>query len=63
MSAYIKLPLKPFTVPNFVVVNAPTTTDQSSHPLEMVDPETLERMCDAFRDAVFKKANKKRPKA
>lgn len=68
MKAKLELELRPFTVPNFVLVDPPikqegstVDSDATSYPLEAIDAETLDRMCDQFRDAVFKKAKKQQP--
>lgn len=67
MKAKIDVTLKPFTVPNFVLVEDPRPPDGTvereagSFPLEMVDPETLDRLCDDFKTAVFAKAKKSPP--
>jgi len=68
MKATIEIELHPFTVPNFVI-RKPRARRESeekdsssfSYALDELDANTLERMCDDFRDAVFKKAGKQRP--
>jgi hypothetical protein len=67
MEATFKVKLKPFTVPNYVLVDLPPGkredgfTEGPKYRLEDLDPVTLEAMCDEFRDAVFGKAKKSRP--
>jgi hypothetical protein len=64
----IKIKVKPFTVPNFVVrevVARPRQEgvkfDDSGIPLSDLDAYTLEEMCEEFTNAVFAKAGKQRP--
>ena len=65
MEVSINIKLRPFTVPNYVLV------EQKAHPkqdgfspdglkyhLSDLDSITLDRLCDEFRAAVFKKANR-----
>lgn len=58
----IKLKLKPFRVPNNVLVEQPPKPRQEgfqeypSIPLSELDNETLEEMCAEFRKGVFEKA-------
>lgn len=66
----LTLKLKPFSVPNFVIAEAPTKPRQegfvageNSYPLSEVEESELSDMCDIFRLEVFKKAGKKDPKA
>ena len=60
----IKLKLKPFQVPNFVVTEqAPGKREDGwkelpVFPLSAVDADTLGEMCDEFRAAIFSKAGK-----
>jgi hypothetical protein len=66
MKAKLELDVKPFMVPNFVTVQSPAPAesaeaDRASYPLSALDPNTLDRLCDEFRDAVFKKAGKQQP--
>jgi hypothetical protein len=62
MEAQISLKLKPFTVPNFVTVEPQPGKRQDgfkpalTYSLEALETETLERLCDEFVAAVFKKA-------
>lgn len=63
----MKIKLRPFTVPNFAIQVAGPVRRQDgfrespSYPLSEVDAETLARMCDDFRAAVFAKAGKPDP--
>ena len=63
----MKIELRPFTVPNFVIqVTAPRPKQEGmreapSYALEEVDADTLATMCSDFRAAVFAKAGKLDP--
>lgn len=60
----MKIQIKPFIVPNFVLMCDQQPMPQSvSFPLSNLDPEELSAMCDDFRAAVFAKAGKRDPKA
>jgi hypothetical protein len=67
MKATIEVKLKPFQVPNFVLTETAPKPRQEGiqeapkYALEELDAETLEKLCDEFTDAVFKKAGKRRP--
>lgn len=68
MEATIKLKLKPFNVPNFVVVadheqlhREEGMSVSRAFALSELDAVTLEKMCEEFTDAVFEKACKRRP--
>jgi hypothetical protein len=67
MGATMKIQLRGFTVPNFVLQVMPEGKRQDgwkeapSYPLSEVDAETLAAMCEEFREAVFAKAGKKDP--
>lgn len=68
MEATIKIEIKPFLVPNFVLTTGRKGDTSSlgdavdtTLPMSALDAETLERMCDDFRDSIFKKAGKSRP--
>lgn len=64
MKATLYVELKPFTVPNFVraVSNSLDADDETvAYPLSSLDASTLDRLCDQFRDEVFKKAGKQQP--
>jgi len=64
----MNLQLKPFQAPNFVIPILPPVARQqgisfeSGFPLSEVDAEELSKMCDDFRETIFKKAGKKDPK-
>lgn len=63
----MKIELKPFNIPNFVIPILPAGRRQDGFtpiegiPLSAVDAEELSDMCDAFRAEVFKKAGLKDP--
>lgn len=67
MEVTIKIKLKPFTVPNYVLVDLPPgkredgLQEPPKYRLEDLDPATLGAMCDEFREAVFTKAGIPRP--
>ena len=70
MQATIAVELEPFRVPNYVLRAAPplkrgvrdeNEQGPASYPLSDIDAETLGKMCDAFRDEVFRKAGKELP--
>lgn len=60
--ATIALTLKPFTVPNFVLVETPPGLRQDgahqlpSIPLRDLPRETLEQLCAQFRESIMQKA-------
>lgn len=64
----MKIKLRPFSIPNFVIQEMPPRTKQEgfsnapSYYLSEVDAETLSDMCDKFREEIFKKAQKEDPK-
>jgi hypothetical protein len=59
--------LRPFTVPNYVTQVTPARPRQEGfaespkYALAEIDAETLARLCDEFRRAVFEKAGKADP--
>lgn len=63
----IKVKLRPFTVPNFVLAETSTRPraeefgEPPSFPLADVDAEALEALCVQFRADIFKKAGKTDP--
>lgn len=62
MITTIELDVKLWVAPNFVLVKNPDLVAQDlSLPLSAIDAVTLERLCDQFRDEVFKKAGKPQP--
>ena len=62
-----KITLKPFSVPNFVLVEGKVKPrqegfqPQESYALKDLDSDTLGKLCDEFVISVFKKAGKDRP--
>lgn len=67
MSIEIRIQLKPFTVPNFVIAEGRINPRQEgfkklpSYPLSELSSETLDEMCAEFRRGVFAKAGKPLP--
>lgn len=67
MKATISIELQPFPVPNYVLtVATPRGREEGivetpKYPLSDLDPLTLDRMCDDFREEVFRKAGKSPP--
>ena len=65
----IRIKLKSFTVPNFVIaVGVPQERqegwqEEPKFSLSELEPEVLAEMCDDFRKAVFEKAGKADPSA
>ncbi len=59
MKVKIETELKPFTVPNYVIKKG---DHDSSYHLSELSAEDLEIMCDEFKQAVFEKAGKSRPR-
>jgi len=59
----VKVEIKPFTVPIFVMVDeAPGfILEDTGIPLSALDSSTLYKLCNDFRDEVFKKAGKEQP--
>lgn len=63
----IKIKLKPFTVPNYVIAEMPPRSKQEGfveNPkwhISEVSIEVLEQMCAEFREAVISKHNGGRP--
>lgn len=60
MKAKIDVELKPFLVPNFVILKS-VDRDSRSLALGDLDAVTLDKLCEEFTREVFKKANKQRP--
>ena len=58
MKVNITVNIKPFNVPNFVVSKESDTDGaaKESYPLHCLDIETIEKLCDDFKIAVFNKA-------
>lgn len=62
MKVTVNVEIEPFVTPNFVrLKGASIAAEATAVPLSALDSETLERMCEAFTDEVFKKARKERP--
>ena len=67
MDLEIKVKIKPFSVPNFVIEEAPAGKreegfrEAKSYPIGSVDAELLSALCDQFRRDVFAKAKKADP--
>ena len=62
MKVRVELDVNPFPVPESVKVNRPWDSGDSI-PLSDIDEWTLMKMCDEFRNEVFKKARKSQPPA
>lgn len=58
-----EIEIKPFTVPNFVILNGSKTLQclNPSIPIENLDVDVLSELCIEFRANVFKKCDKKDP--
>ena len=67
MKATLQVELQPFQTPNFVrAVAKPGKREDGiqeapSYPLSDLDPLTLDKLCNEFRDEVFRKAGKEQP--
>ncbi len=67
MKVTIEVDLQPFLVPNFVrPVEKPGKRDEGfaetvAYPLSDLDSNTLDRLCDQFRNEVFRRAGKEQP--
>jgi len=65
MKTKLEINLKPFKTPNFILEQKTggmqTDDNPRSFELKMFDARTLEKMCEEFTDAVFRKAGKRRP--
>lgn len=63
MEVSIKLKVKPFRVPNFVLADKESSdpSNDTKFALCDLDSMTLEKLCDEFIDEVFRKAKKERP--
>jgi len=68
MKVTMQVELKPFVTPNFVLaVVKPGRREDGlkevpSYPLSDLDTETLDKLCRDFRDEVFRKAGKPKPR-
>lgn len=67
MEVTLKVKIKPFAHPNFVVLEQSPKPRQeglinpSSIPLSELDSDVLSRLCNEFTASVFKKAGKQQP--
>lgn len=67
MKVTLQVEIKPFLTPNFVLAEqepvGPGERMQETvkYPLSYLNPETLDRLCDQFRDEIFMKAGKQQP--
>jgi hypothetical protein len=61
MKTSIEVELLPFLLPDEVTLKSEVGPDSRHFPLSAISASTLEAMCDAFRDGVFKTARKSRP--
>lgn len=67
MKINLQFEIKPFTTPNYVrrlrngSPGTLPTEDADGIPLSELDAQTLDRLCNQFRDDVFRKAGKTRP--
>lgn len=63
MESKLKLKLKPFTVPNFVLVeeNDAIPPGMSSIAISYLEPEALVALCEQFRRDVFDRAKLRDP--
>jgi hypothetical protein len=62
MKTTIEIEVKDFQVPSFAILkDAIGDEGATSIPLSMLDSDALHRLCQNFRDEVFKKAKKQQP--
>ena len=67
MEVNVKIKIKPFRVPNNVIIEGPPVAKEDgfkpaeSMPLSALDASTLGEMCEAFTRGVFERAGKQRP--
>lgn len=64
MKVKLNLDVQPFTTPNFVrlaVDSGDATKEGYPVSIKELDAETLERLCEQFREDVFTKAGKRDP--
>ena len=67
MAIEIRIQLRPFTIPNFVIAEGRINPRQEgfkelpSYPLSELSSDTLDEMCEEFRRGVFAKAGKELP--
>ena len=65
MKATLQFELQPFVVPNFVRRKASGIElgreEEMTFPLSDIDALTLDRLCEQFRNEIFRKAGKEQP--
>ena len=61
MDVNIKIKVKPFAVPNFVLVESDGPEPPQTFALSQMSANALEKLCDQFKCEVFKKAKKSPP--
>lgn len=65
MKIQYEVEIEPFSVPNFVLVisKEPESRSQAKQNISLkeLDAMTLDRLCNDFRDDVFKRAEKQQP--
>lgn len=62
MRLEIEVKVRAFTVPNHINISIHGNAVEDTHiPLSEFKAKVLERMCDDFRDEIFKKAGKTQP--
>lgn len=63
MKARVEADVRPFNIPNYVILVAEQgESTNASVKLSALDESTLSRMCDQFREEVFKAAGKTDPR-
>ena len=68
MKVTLNIELQPFTTPNFVRAALPPGKREDGfketpcYPLSDLDSLTLHKLCEDFRNEVFRKAGKKQPR-
>ena len=67
MKIQLEVKINPFDIPAYVTIKAEPRSRQEGFssedgiPLSALDSETLEKLCNDFRDGVFRKAGKNQP--
>jgi len=63
MEVNVKIKVKPFRVPNFVLADKQSSdpSNDTKFALADLEPEVLEALCEEFTNEVFIKAGKQRP--
>lgn len=63
MKARVELDVRPFSIPNYVILKAEQgDATSASVKLSAMDEATLSSMCDQFRAEIFKAAGKTDPR-